>query len=249
MTTAITGMQRQDIAAYLVEIVGNNSSAFRSHLDGLLTAWQYEFCNLHDWRFLHINGAANSTYFTTVQGQFKYTLNTATCGLEIDATNIEALYLIKGIGTNTETRRLRKVNIDGIRLGLGTSAEFQEKPLYWAPAGRQEVLIYPTPDNSTERISIDAKILPSELSTDATQLVIPYQYQDLFMQFCLAKALRRERDPRASEEMVVAQQMLRLAISNDKRELENNDMWGDPNEALTPFPNGLTIDSAIWNSR
>lgn len=248
MPTAITGLTWGDIYNQLIDIVGNSSSTFGSHLTTMKNAWQYEFCNLHDWRFLHINGATDSVYFTLVQGQVKYTLNTATCTKEIDAANVEALYLIKGVGTNTETRRLRKVPLDQIRLGFGTGSEFQGKPLYWAPSGRQEVLLFPTPDNSTERVSIDAKILPTELVDTTSNLAIPFQYQDLFLQFCLAKALRRERDPRASEEMVVAQQMLRLAIDNDKRDLESNDMIGTPNEALTPYPNGLTIDSAIWNS-
>ena len=239
MPTAITGFTRDEVINQIIDIVGNSSSAFSVMLQNNITSWQYEFLGLHDWSFLRKNGVADSISFSTSNAVSKYTLNTATIIAEMDNTNVECIYS----QTAGKERKLSKVELGEIRVGdPGQTADGD--PYFWAPYGRQGIVLYPTP-TGTETLYVDGKTHGTELHTNVP-LSIPYKYQDLFIQWCLFKALRRERDPRAREELQTFTGILKANISEDTREITSNLRVLTANEAIGTDADG-DLNSRLWN--
>ena len=237
--TAITGFTRDEIISQLQDTVGNSSSSFQSALTTNITAWLYQFCKLADWSWLYKNGVANSLSFSTANGTSAYTMNTVTCGFELNATNIESIYS----QTTGKKRKLIKLELNDLRTG-DPGQDSTGDPYFWSPYGRQGIVLYPTP-TTTETLYIDGKVHGAELTTNVT-LPVPYECQELFFQFCLTKALRRERDPRSKEELAIFGQMLKLEIAANMNEIESSLRFKTVNEALGNA-NPQDLNSRIWN--
>lgn len=238
--TAITGFKRDEVITQLLDTVGNSSSAFQGALETNITSWLYQFCKLADWSWLYKNGVADAMSFATANGTSKYTMNTATCGYELNSTNIESIYS----QTTGKKRRLKKLELVDIRVG-DPGQDSTGDPYFWAPFGRQGVLLYPTP-TSIETLYVDGKVHGTELNSNVT-LPVPYECQELFFQFCLTKALRRERDPRSKEELAIFGQMLKAEVAANQQELESSLRMKTPTEAMG-YVNPQDLNSRLWNA-
>lgn len=239
MPSSVAGFTRDEAISQIQDIVGNNSATFLSVLQTNITAWQYEFLGLNDWSFLMRTGIHDGNVFFTVALQSNYTLNTATLGVEMNVTNVESLY-IQNAGSARKLTKISTIELENFDPGQEAPAG---KPYYWIPSGRQKIVLYPTP-SGIETVGVDGKIHGAELHTNIT-LPIPYQYQDLFIQWCLCKSLRRERDPRAAEEYRIFQGSLRAAIADDKRELQSDARMKFQDELDGPNSEG-TFDQRVW---
>ncbi len=230
MPTAVTGYTRNEFIAQLQDIVGNNSNTFLTQCQDNITAWVQQFYTAYDWNFCLKNGVNDNFKFTTVSGQSTYTINTANFGFESNATYIESIYS----QNPGQTRKLIKFEIQELRTGdPGQIATGY--PFYWFPVTEKEILIYPTPSAGTagETLYCDGKVLGLEINSNVS-IPVPYQKQDLFLQFCLYKCLRRERDPRTQEEYTFYKQLLSEAIQDDMRNEDTNLRVRTVNEQLGP---------------
>lgn len=236
--TALTGFTRDQFITQIMDTVGNSSASFQSALESWITAWLYQFFKLTDWTWLHKNGVADGMSFTTSNGVANYTMNTATCGYEINGTNIESVY----IQTTGKARKLVKIDSDSLRTG-DPGQEASSDPYFWAPFGRQGITLYPTP-TATETIYLDGKIHGAELNSNIT-IPIPYECHEILFQWCLTKALRRERDPRAKEELAILGPMLKVEITANMLELESTLRMKTVNETLGAA-NPQDLNTRLW---
>lgn len=238
MPTAIVGFTRDEAINQIIDIIGNNSATFLTYLQTNITSWEYEFYYLHDWSFAHVNGVADSVDLAVVANTSSYTLNTATIGYEMDSLNVEAIYS----QTSGNERKLIPTTLRDIRISDPKQAS-TGKAMFYAPYGRQGITLWPTP-NANETLYIDGKIHGTELNSNIT-IPIPYKFQELFIQFCLTKALRRERDPRATSELQVFSNQLKYAIAEDLRYLESNLRMKTTNEEIFP-PTQHDLNTRLW---
>lgn len=241
MPTPVTGFSRDEFIAQLVDIVGNYSQSFLTQCQNNITSWVQQFYTLSDWNFVLKNGVNDNFKFVTVSGQSTYTINTANFGFESNATYIESMYS----QNPGQTRKLIKFEIQELRTGdPGQIATGY--PMYWFPVTEKEVLIYPTPSSGTagETLFIDGKVIGQEINTNV-QIPVPYQKQDCFLQFCLCKCLRRERDPRFADELAYFKELYAQAVADDMRNEETNLRVRTVNEQLGPgYPTDLNY--RLW---
>lgn len=247
MPVLVSGFMRDEFIEQLQDVVGNNSSDFRTYLQKMITAWQFEFNGMHDWSYLHKSGEEDSLSFQTTIDEKSYTTNTATVGFEMDVSNIETIYT----KTADHARVLTKVSLEELKKWDPGEETPTNYPTHWAPYGRQGVIVYPTP-HVQETFYIDGKVDGAELydpSNPATdvQIPIPYKRQSCFFQFCLYKALQRERDPSAEKELQVFQSALRVAVADDTRELMSTLRIKSYDEMVTG-DRYYDLDTVIWNS-
>lgn len=241
MPTEILGYSRNEVVAILQDMIGNTSASLQNAIRTGISAWQMEFINMHDWSFTHNIPRCNpEPRLYTIPGQRCYSLS---FGAQVVwSNNVESIVCLTPGGERkliATTMQDARINDPG---GISTG-----RPTFWFPLNMEEIELWPVPDREEEFV-VEGKFEPSFISGNATDyaLDIPYKYQDCFVQFCFVKALRRERDPRAKEEMMFFKEQLRIAITEDMRNLDSNLRMKTTNEQFVGA-NTFDLNFALWN--
>lgn len=203
------GFTYSEIVSRVVNYIGNESSSFRSYVEQTIPLAEFRFCKLHNWSFLYKTGLSLSV--TT--GQPEYDLTVSTLGYFMAANDIE---LVRAESDNlvlkkvdiTEIRRLDADNNDGANT---------DTPNSWAIVGDNRIRIWP-PTFKNTTLKIDGKITPSAPdvgSYNTTYSVIPYRFQEGFIEYIIAVALDRENDQRALQKKQEAMSIILQDIQSD----------------------------------
>ena len=233
------GYTRNEVISIVQDIVGNSSASFLNALKTGISAWQLEFYNLHDWNF----SLDQKIFFNSIIGGVEYNVLDLSFPEEsIFNSNIESIVCITPGGQ----RKLIKATMDDIRTN-DPGGISQGRPTYWYQLGFNVFGLWPIP-NIVERFQVEGKHEAGFISGSDLDygLNIPYKYQDCFVQFCLVKALRRERDPRVAQEMAMFKEQLRIAVTEDMRNLDSNLRVKTANEQFLNAGN-FTLNFSLWN--
>ena len=199
------GYTGNDVVSRVVNYIGNNSSSFETYVRQAVPLAVFRFCKMHDWSFLRKSGLTLST----VADQAEYDLSVANIGFLMAATDVETIraeadgVVLKRIDLN-QIRRLDAENNDGSE---------NDTPSHWAVAGDNTIRIWP-PSVKVMDLKIDGKITPTFDTT-----IIPYKYQESFIEYVIALALDRENDDRAAGKKQEAMALIRTDILDDMRNL------------------------------
>lgn len=214
MPNITQGFLYSEIVARVVNYVGNQSSDFQTYVQQTIPLAEFRFCKLHNWGFLKKTGLT----LNTVVGQAEYDLDPASIGFFMTAQDVETIraeadgVVLKKV-TLDEIRRLDPDNNDGANT---------DTPLYWAIAGDNRIRIWP-PLTKAMALKIDGKITPSAPdvnSYSSTYPVIPYRYQEGFIDYVIAMSLDRENDDRALQKK---QEAMTLILQDIQSDLESDD--------------------------
>lgn len=245
MATAGIGYSRNELSNSIMGMIGQQSAKLQDYIYRNITAWQYQFYDLHDWSFAHNNSRATLVpTLTTVIGQRTYRVDTMGSPIVL-TSNIEFITCITpGFGRPLEDGTLRNFRMSD------PEGRSRGRPTIWLPININTIELYPIP-NVVESFIIEGKAEPNFISGIGAGLPadyaldVPYKYQDLFLQFCFIKALRFERDPRRKEELLIFKDELRSAIAEDMRHLESNARMMTANEyhgSGAPYD----LNSRLW---
>ena len=246
MVDSVTGFTRIDAINDVIDYVGNENSNFRSMLEKNITRWQHLFYKLHDWKFAHKNGVADSISFALVADQSLYSLNTATIGAEMAAKDIETLYS----QTDGKERSLHKTTLADLRR-IDPGQQDTGSPTAYAPSGDRAIVVYPVPASAdlSDTLFIDGKVLGVDLDTDTTPLDIPYEYQEVFIKWLIFKALKRERDKGADSELLEFKELFRSIVADDNSDLESNLRWATEAEHFTQHGHEVPLNRVLWETK
>jgi hypothetical protein len=239
------GYSRNELTSIIMDMVGNQSGSFQASIYKGITAWQYAFYNLHDWTFAHSAPRCGpEPTLNTEVGVRCYDISNFGSPV-IFTPNIEHITCI----TANAARPIEKGTLAAVRRS-DPEGRTQGQPTLWIPLNMNEIEFYPVP-NVSETFVIEGKAEPNFISGTGVSapadypIDVPFKYQELFLQFCFVKALRRERDPRAKEELLIFKSDLRDAIAEDMRQLESNLRMQTTNEH---FGSGVPYDinARLW---
>lgn len=244
MPSSTLGWTRLEIVNKILDSIGrSNDSTARSRLSEDINFAQLSFWKEFNWKFGWKNGITDSLRFALIASTSEYTLNTATIGKEMRASNIAKIY-----ATDTNyIRDLIKCDLQEIR-HADPGLQNTGFPVKYAISSDNRVVVWPVP-TSTEAgkyLYIDGKVQPTFLSLDGDYPDTPIEYQETFMQYLLVRALSRERDPRQTEELAIYREMLKRDKSFDLQQLESNLRIKEADEVVG---NGLarpTVQYAKW---
>lgn len=209
MPNTTSGFSYAEIVSRVQNYIGNDSTGFQTYVEQTLALAEYRFCKMHDWAFLRKTGLTLTTALNTAE----YTLSSATIGYYMAATDVETIIaeadgvVLKRVDLN-QIRRFDTKNDDG---------SAQDTPLYWAPIEDNKIRIWP-PSVKSMTLKIDGKIMPAPTNNFANYPVIPYRYQESFIEYVIAIALDRENDERAplkkQEAMALIKEDIRADLAN-----------------------------------
>lgn len=205
MPNNISGFTYTEIKERVINYIGNTSEKFSTYVDQSIPMAEFRFCKMHDWSFLRKSGLTLST----VADQAEYDLSVINIGFLMAATDVETIraeadgVVLKRVDLN-QIRRLDAKNDDGSE---------NDTPSYWAVAGDNTIRIWP-PSVKVMDLKIDGKITPTFDTT-----IIPYKYQESFIEYVIALALDRENDDRAAGKKQEAMALIRTDILDDMRNL------------------------------
>jgi len=214
MPNTTQGFLYSEIVARVQSYVGNQSADFQTYVQQTIPLAEFRFCKLHNWAFLRKTGLT----LNTVTGQAEYELIPANIGFSMTSTDVEIIraeadgVVLKQVDL-AEMRRLDPDNNDGAAT---------DTPLYWAIAGDNRIRIWP-PTVKAMALKIDGKITPSAPdvnSYSSTYPVIPYRYQEGFIDYVISMALDRENDDRALQKK---QEAMTLILQDIQSDLEVDD--------------------------
>jgi hypothetical protein len=206
MPNSTSGFSGNEIVTYVKNWIGNQSSEFQTFMEQTLPLAEYRFSKAHDWKFLNKQNLS----LTVASGTNEYTLNTAAIGFEMSADDL------KSVVDTTQGIYLQKTTLETIRR-MDTKQDdgsADSDLTHWAPVGDNTIIVHPKTFQTTT-LKLDGKITPTALHTLSNYPTIPYKYQDSFMQYCLALALKRENDDRADSEIQTFFALLKQDIAND----------------------------------
>jgi len=238
---SVLGFTGDELIQLLKDFIGNQSPAFVRFMTAALPLAERRFCKAHDWSFLNKNGLT----LTTVPGQpgtTTYTLNVASIGYVMKSTNVRTIYdpaknLVLKKLTLDQIRRMDPDSNDG-----GTTSGLT----HWAPGDDNSIVVYP-PKFDTTALKIDGKITASNTTTTANYPVIPFDYQESFIEYLKWIALSRENDERADKQLLVSTALIKQDIADDLS------MLGDTDQARVKSLNeqqtdGVSADlTALYN--
>ncbi|NBW12342.1 MAG: hypothetical protein EBR82_30355 [Caulobacteraceae bacterium] len=209
MPNITSGFTYAEIVSRVVNYIGNESSGFRTYVEQTIPLAEFRFCKLHDWSFLYKTGLT----LNVTTGQPEYDLTVATLGFFMAANDIEIVraeadnIVLKKVDI-TEIRRLDADNNDGAST---------DTPNSWAIVGDNRIRIWP-PTFKTMQLKIDGKVTPAagDVSTyNISYPVIPYRFQEGFIEYIIAMALDRENDQRALQKKQEAMAVILQDIQSD----------------------------------
>ena len=208
------GFLYSEIVARVKNYIGNQSADFETYVQQTIPLAEFRFCKLHNWAFLRKTGLT----LNTVTGQAEYDLTPANIGFSMTATDVELIraeadgVVLKQIDL-AEMRRLDPDNNDGAAT---------DTPLYWSIAGDNKIRLWP-PTVKPMALKIDGKITPSAPDVNnynSTYTIIPYRYQEGFIEYVISMALDRENDQRALQKK---QEAMTLILQDIQSDLESDD--------------------------
>ncbi len=214
MPDSITGFTGTEITARVRRYVGSTSNDFITFVNNtlpLVEAWYY---HLHDWQFLHKTALS----LAVTEGTDEYDLSVANIGFYMAATDVETIYdetagiVLKRLDLN-QIRRFDPQNDDGTA---------SSGPSIWTPAGDNRIHIYP-PTFGTRTLKIDGKIFNPQLTTLSNTPLMPFRYQQSFIQAVIAVVLDRENDDRFESKKAEVAQLIRSDIQDDMRQLSDTE--------------------------
>lgn len=211
------GFTGNEIVTRVQKYVGNFNNDFKEFVEQTLPLAEFRYYKLHDWSFLRKTGLS----LPVTNGQSEYTLDSGTIGELISASDIETIY------DPTNGRVLKKVDLPQIRRldpEEDDGSSTHQGPQLWAEAGYNKIILWP-PKFESGTIKMDVRIQTPQLTNLTNTPLIPYKYQEGFIEYVIAIALDRENDTRASTKKSEALQLIRLDIQDDMRRL------GDTTEA------------------
>lgn len=209
MPNITSGFLYSEIVSRVVNYIGNESSSFRTYVEQTIPLAEFRFCKLHDWSFLYKTGLP----LNVTTGQAEYDLTVGTLGFFMAANDIEIVraeadnLVLKKVDI-TEIRRLDADNNDGAST---------DTPNSWAIVGDNRIRIWP-PTFKTSQLKIDGKITPVAAdvgSYNTSYPVIPYRFQEGFIEYIIAIALDRENDQRALQKKQEAMSIILQDIQSD----------------------------------
>lgn len=209
MPNITQGFLYSEIVSRVVNYIGNESSGFRTYVEQTIPLAEFRFCKLHDWSFLYKTGLS----LNVTTGQAEYDLTVGTLGFFMAANDVETIraesdnLVLKKVDI-TEIRRLDANNDDGAS---------SDTPNSWAIVGDNRIRIWP-PTFETGQLKIDGKITP--VAADVTSYnvsypIIPYRFQEGFIEYIIAMALDRENDQRALQKKQEAMAIILQDIQSD----------------------------------
>lgn len=209
MPNITQGFLYSEIVSRVVNYIGNESSSFRTYVEQTIPLAEFRFCKLHEWSFLYKTGLT----LNVTTGTPEYDLTVGTLGFFMAANDIEIIraeadnLVLKKVDI-TEIRRLDADNNDG---AVG------DTPNSWAIVGDNRIRIWPPTFKSME-LKIDGKITPVAAdvgSYNVSYPVIPYRFQEGFIEYIIAMALDRENDQRALSKKQEAMTIILQDIQSD----------------------------------
>lgn len=227
MPNSVSGFSGNEIVARVINFIGNSSSSFKSYVEDTLSLAQFRFCKMHDWGFLRKTDLA----LAVTSGISEYELSSATIGYYMAAEDVQSIY------DETNGVYLQKVDLQDIRRYDSEDDDTNATgPTHWAPIGENRIKIYP-PAVPNGTLRIDGTVTPEAFSNLATYPLIPFRYQESFIEYVTAMALDRENDDRAATKQATALGLIKEDIRADQ-----SNRGGDINprvRALTELqPNG-----------
>ena len=212
MPNTTSGFSYAEIVSRVQNYIGNDSLGFQTYVEQTLALAEYRFCKMHDWGFLRRTGLTLTTSLATAE----YTLSSATIDYYMAATDVETIraevdgVVLKRVDLN-QIRRFDTANDDG-------SAE--DTPMYWAPIEDNKIRLWP-PSTKVIALKIDGKITPAPTNNFANYPVIPYKYQESFIEYVISMALDRENDERAPMKKQEALALIKQDIQADLANLSD----------------------------
>jgi len=209
MPNITQGFLYSEIVARVVNYIGNESSSFRTYVEQTIPLAEFRFCKLHTWSFLYKTGLS----LNVTTGQAEYDLTVGTLGFFMAANDIEI------IRSETDNLVLKKVDITEIRRldADNNDGANTDTPSYWAIVGDNRIRIWP-PTFKNTTLKVDGKITPAAPdvnSYSSTYPVIPYRFQEGFIEYVIAMALDRENDQRALQKKQEAMTIILQDIHSD----------------------------------
>lgn len=213
MPNVTQGFLYSEIVTRVKTYIGNESAGFQTYVEQTLPLAEFRFCKMHDWGFLRKTGLVLTTQLSTAE----YTLEPATIGYHMAATDVETIraevdgVVLKRMDLN-QIRRFDVENDDG---------SAQDTPMFWAPASDNKIRLWP-PSTKAMTLQIDGKITPVPPSVlSAEYPTIPYKFQESFIEYVIAMALDRENDDRAQAKKQEALALIREDIKADLANLSD----------------------------
>lgn len=208
MPDITSGFTYAEIVSRVVNYIGNESINFRTYVEQTIPLAEFRFCKLHDWSFLYKTGLT----LNVSNGQAEYDLTVATLGYFMAANDIEI------IRAETDNLVLKKVDITEIRRldANNNDGANTDTPNSWAIVGDNRIRIWP-PLFKTSELKIDGKITPvaADINNYNNYPVIPYRFQEGFIEYIVAMALDRENDQRALQKKQEAMTIILQDIHSD----------------------------------
>lgn len=209
MPNITSGFLYSEIVARVVNYIGNESSSFKTYVEQTIPLAEFRFCKLHDWSFLYKTGLT----LNVVSGQAEYDLTVGTLGFFMAANDIET------IRSEPDNLVLKKVDITEIRRvdADNNDGSSTDAPNSWAIVGDNRIRIWP-PTFETGQLKIDGKITPVAAdigSYNVSYPIIPYRFQEGFIEYVIAMALDRENDQRALQKKQEAMTLILQDIQSD----------------------------------
>lgn len=212
MPNVTQGFSYAEIVAHVKNYIGNESANFQTYVEQALPLAEFRFCKMHDWSFLRKSGLTLNTQLNTAE----YLLNTSSIGFYMSATDVETIraevdgVVLKRADLN-QIRRFDTENDDGSSI---------DTPLFWAPVGDNQIRIWP-PSVKAMALKVDGKITPTPPTNLASYPIIPYKYQESFIEYVISMALDRENDDRAQAKKQEALALIRQDIQADLANLSD----------------------------
>lgn len=214
MPSSTTGFTGTEIVNRITAFIGNDKVDLRTYIEQSLPLAEFRFCKVHPWRFLFKKGLS----LTVASGTNEYDLTVGTLGYYMSAEDIET------ISDETNGIVLKKVTLKDLRRldPKVNDGSADDKLTYWAPLSDNRIMVYPKTFGVTT-LKIDGKITPTALSTLTNYPTIPYRYQEGFIEYVLAMALKRENDDRADAVKAEAMNLIMEDVRDDLRSMGDVD--------------------------
>lgn len=205
-------------------ILGDDDTAFTTHLQGSLNNMLLAIWDMHDWEWKHKTGT-----FNTVAGTEEYTLSSSAADIR-SSQDIECLY------DSTNGRVLSKVDLKEIRKKY-PKHDSSGQPTHYAPWGSKKIFLHQEPDGIyvMKFLYLSKPTLPSTYSEDLESSIgIPDYMHPLLEKMLLSEGMLYVDDNRyAATVQMFSSIMLRNAIKADMRHVESNARFKFWEEELT----------------
>lgn len=238
MPNASNGFTGTEIVDRIIKYIGNTSPDFKSYVQNTLPLAEYRFYKMHDWGFLHKAGLS----LAITNGTSEYELSTANIGFTMYSEDVETIYL------ESQGMVLRRVDLNQIRRMDSDDDDGSTKahPQVWAPIDDQRIKLWP-PNFETDTLSIDGRVMEAQLNNLANYPLIPYKYQESFIEYVMGIALDRENDNRAPNKKAEAFELIKIDIKDDLRQLSNVDNPRLRHWREARFDGvGSSLDAYVW---